>query len=63
MLFAIVMLLYNNLLSKLVQEPLDNANTWYCGTIRNKIDPCGKLFGHVGGHNDVRTDIFSYENL
>ena len=26
MLFAIVMLLYYNLLSKLVQEPLDNAN-------------------------------------
>ena len=49
------------------------ANEPCCGTVGNKIDPCGKLFSQAGRHNDfylcgltysaLENALVQYENL
>ena len=56
---------HNYLATKNHKHPIQNHmnvlswyEPWYCGTVRNKIDPCGKLFSHAGSFLVMRDEFY-----
>ena len=55
-------------MKSLASKSINWYEPWYCGTVGNKLDPCGKyscgkLFSYAGGHNEYYLCGLTYSAL